>query len=251
MYDFSKQKAMLEATLLLLEDNGLKEVTALGGGTALASYYWNHRYSTDIDIFIYDENDKKHVLKESNWSDEVKSAMEEIGYTGNFKNHPIYTEISIDDDSKIQFFDVIKKSKIPYQKVTLWGKEILIDTVEEIIAKKIYYRGEKGNSRDLFDIAIALNKEPDILTRTTLKKDKICTLFETVSNIYSNQELKDLYLEEIQQMNPNSEYEFLAINSIEYLYLFLESICKAYDMGYTLSRQDYIDIENYVYSSLN
>lgn len=250
MYDFSKQKAMLEATLLLLEDNDLKDVTSLGGGTALASYYWNHRYSTDIDIFIYDEDDKKHLLKESTWSDEVKSAMEDIGYTGNFKNHPIYAEISIDDDSKIQFFDVIKKSEIPYQKVTLWGHEILIDTVEEIIAKKIYYRGDIGNSRDLFDIAIAFNKEPDVLTRTTLKKDKVITLFETVSNIYSNQELKNLYLEEIQQMNPNSEYEFLATNTIEYLYLFLESICGAYDMGHTLSSQDYIEIENYVYSSL-
>jgi len=85
MYDFSKQKAMLEATLLLLEDNGLKDVSALGGGTALASYYWNHRYSTDIDIFIYDEDDKKHLLKESTWSDEFKSAMEDIGYAGNLK----------------------------------------------------------------------------------------------------------------------------------------------------------------------
>lgn len=88
------------------------------------------------------------------------------------------------------------------------------------------------------------------MTRTTLKKDKISTLFETVSNIYNNQELKDLYLEEIRQMNPNSEYEFLAINTIEYLYLFLGNICGAYDMGHTLSSQDYIEIENYVYSSL-
>ena len=62
MYNFSKQKAMLEATLLLLKDNDLSEVSTLGGGTALASYYWNHRYSTDIDIFIYDKVDNKHLL---------------------------------------------------------------------------------------------------------------------------------------------------------------------------------------------
>ena len=42
MYDFSKQKAMLDVTLLLLEENNLSEVSTLGGGTALASYYWNH-----------------------------------------------------------------------------------------------------------------------------------------------------------------------------------------------------------------
>lgn len=152
------------------------------------------------------------------WSEKVKTAMKAIGYEGNFRKHPIYSEIIIDKNCKIQFFDVIKKSKTAYQKVNLWGHELLIDTVEEIIAKKIYYRADKGNSRDLFDIAIAFHKEPDILTRTLLKKEKIITLFETVTNIYNNQELKDLYLEEIKQMSPNEEYEFLALNSIEYLY---------------------------------
>lgn len=130
------------------------------------------------------------------------------------------------------------------------GHELLIDTVEEIIAKKIYYRADKGNSRDLFDIAIAFHKEPDILTKTLLKKDKIITLFETVSNIYSNQELKDLYLEEIEQMNPNKEYKFLALNTIEYLYNLLENICGAYDIPHELSSEEYIEIENYVYTSL-
>lgn len=250
MYNFSKQKAMLEATLLLLKDNDLSEVSTLGGGTALASYYWNHRYSTDIDIFIYDKVDKKHLLKESTWSEKVKTEMKSIGYDGNFRNHPIYSEIVIDENCKIQFFDVVKKSHIPYVKVSLWGHELLIDTVEEIIAKKIYYRADKGNSRDLFDIAIAFHKKPDILTKTLLKKDKVITLFETVSNIYNNQELKDLYLEEIHQINPNKEYDFLAMNTIEYLHNILVNICGAYDIAHDLSTEEYIEIENYVYTSL-
>ena len=250
MYNFSKQKAMLEATLLLLKDNDLSEVSTLGGGTALASYYWNHRYSTDIDIFIYDKVDKKHLLKESTWSEKVKTEMKSIGYDGNFRNHPIYSEMVIDENCKIQFFDVVKKSYIPYVKVSLWGHELLIDTVEEIIAKKIYYRADKGNSRDLFDIAIAFHKKPDILTKTLLKKDKVITLFETVSNIYNNQELKDLYLEEIHQINPNKEYDFLAMNTIEYLHNILVNICGAYDIAHDLSTEEYIEIENYVYTSL-
>ena len=250
MYNFSKQKAMLNATLLLLKDYDLSEVSTLGGGTALASYYWNHRYSTDIDIFIYDKVDKKHLLKESTWSEKVKTEMKSIGYDGNFRNHPIYSEIVIDENCKIQFFDVVKKSHIPYVKVSLWGHELLIDTVEEIIAKKIYYRADKGNSRDLFDIAIAFHKKPDILTKTLLKKDKVITLFETVSNIYNNQELKDLYLEEIHQINPNKEYDFLAMNTIEYLHNILVNICGAYDIAHDLSTEEYIEIENYVYTSL-
>ena len=250
MYDFSKQKAMLNATLLLLEENDLSNVSTLGGGTALAAYYWNHRYSTDIDIFIYDKIDKKHLLKDSTWSDKVKKSMKEIGYEGNFRSHPIYSEIIITDDCKIQFFDVIKKSKIAYKKANLWGHELLIDTVEEIIAKKIYYRADKGNSRDLFDIAIAFHKEPNILRKTTLKKEKVIALFETISNIINSSELKDLYLEEIKQMNPNKKYKFFAINTIEYLYDLLENICGAYNIQYELSSYEFIELENYVYKSL-
>ncbi len=78
MYDFSKQKAMLEVTLELLKENSLLEISSLGGGTALAGYYWNHRYSTDIDIFIYGNENKTHLLKPSNWSENIKSKMIDI-----------------------------------------------------------------------------------------------------------------------------------------------------------------------------
>ena len=45
-----------------LKENNLLEVSTLGGGTALAAYYLNHRYSTDIDIFIYAKENKTHLL---------------------------------------------------------------------------------------------------------------------------------------------------------------------------------------------
>ena len=176
--------------------------------------------------------------------------MKNIGFAGDFRSHPIYSEIVIDEDCKIQFFDVIPKSKVPYAKVRLWNHELLIDTVEEIIAKKIYYRAGNGNARDLFDIAIAFNKEPNILSKTTLKKEKIIVLFETVSNIFKKQELRDLYLEEIKQMNPNKKYKFLAVNTLEYLYGILENICGAYNLSYELTNEEYIEIENIVFLSL-
>ena len=157
MYNFSKQKIMLEVTLELLKENNLSNISSLGGGTALAAYYWNHRYSTDIDIFIYGNENKTQLLKPSDWSENIKSKMDSIGFNGNFRHNNIYTEIVIDKDSKIQFFDVVKKSKEPFCKANLWDKDIQIDTIEEIIAKKIYYRGDIGNSRDLFDIAISIH----------------------------------------------------------------------------------------------
>lgn len=53
MYDFQLQEEMLDISLELLRDVGIDAPSALGGGTALSAYYWQHRFSTDIDIFIY------------------------------------------------------------------------------------------------------------------------------------------------------------------------------------------------------
>ena len=250
MYDFSKQKAMLEVTLELLKENSLLEISSLGGGTALAGYYWNHRYSTDIDIFIYGNENKTHLLKPLNWSENIKSKMNYIGFTGNFRHNDIYTEIVIDKDSKIQFFDVVKKSKEPFCKANIWDKDIQIDTIEEIIAKKIYYRGDIGNSRDLFDIAIAVHENPIIFSKMILKKEKIIGLYKTLLNISNSEELKELYLHEIKQMNPNDKYDFLAKNTIIYLKNLLENVCASYDINYELSNNEYILIENEIYSNL-
>ncbi len=251
MYDFSKQKEMLAVTLDLLSQNNLLEISSLGGGTALAAFYFNHRYSTDIDIFIYAKENKTHLLKPSNWNLEIVDKMKILGFTGNFRHNDIYTEIVINQDSKIQFFDVIKKSQTPFQKINLWGYNFNIDTIEEIIAKKIYYRGDIGNSRDLFDISIAIHNDPTIFTKMILKKEKIQALYKTVLNISNNLELKNLYFQEIQQMNPNEKYDFLTKNTITYLKNLLENICASYEIDYELSSDEYILIENEVYESLD
>lgn len=251
MYDFFKQKEMLAVTLDLLAQNNLLEISSLGGGTALAAFYFNHRYSTDIDIFIYAKENKTHLLKPSNWNLEIVDKMKILGFTGNFRHNDIYTEIVINQDSKIQFFDVIKKSQTPFQKINLWGYDLNIDSIEEIIAKKIYYRGDIGNSRDLFDISIAIHNDPTIFTKMILKKEKIQALYKTVLNISNNLELKNLYFQEIQQMNPNEKYDFLSKNTITYLKNLLENICASYEINYELSSDEYILIENEVYESLD
>ena len=250
MYDFSKQKEMLDVTLDLLEQNNLLECSSLGGGTALAAYYFNHRYSTDIDIFIYADVNKTHLLKPSYWNTHINKKFESIGFTGNFRHNDIYTEIVINQDSKIQFFDVIKKSKEAFKKVDLWGYSLNLDSIEEIIAKKIHYRGDIGNSRDLFDIAIAIHNDPSIFTNMLLNKEKIKSLYKTIINISNNPELTNLYLHEIELMNPNKQYDFLSKHTILYLKNLLENICASHEINYELSNDEYILIENEIYDDL-
>lgn len=249
MYDFTLQKDMLKVSLELLREKGLEDISALGGGTALAAYYWNHRYSTDIDIFIYSQRKTIDKLRPNSWSDNIKTKMQTIGYIDDFKMHPIYTEFAINEDSKMQFFDVSNYTKNPYKKVNLWSIDVNVESIGEIIAKKIYYRSEKGNSRDLFDIALAIHKEPDILKNLKLNFSKIKTLHETINTIKNDMQLLSQYKNDITQMNPAKKYSILAFNTINYLSDFLDNYISAYNMGIELGKEELTTIEEIVYEN--
>ena len=250
MYDFEIQKNMLEAANYLLDKKEILNVSALGGGTALSAYYWNHRYSTDIDIFIHSKDDISMILRPKEWDSTFLDKLNKLGYDGDYKVHPIYTEIVIKDDYKIQFFSVEDKTKDPYQIVDLWGEKVQIESIQEIIAKKIYYRAHKGNARDLFDIAIAIHNNPLIFCELQVPIEKFKELFETVSKIKQNKELSKEYISEIELMNPNENYSFIAINTITYLSVFLENYCGAYDLGIELEESEYILIEDNIFTSI-
>jgi len=239
MYDFEIQKNMLLAANELLKSKDLLDVAALGGGTALSAYYWNHRYSTDIDIFVHSKQDITLLLRPKEWSVNFLQMLEKLGYNGDCKVHPVYTEIVIKDSYKIQFFSVEDKTRNPYHRVDLWGEKIQIESVEEIIAKKIFYRAHKGNARDLFDIAIAIHKKPSLFSDLLIPMEKFKELFATVSKIKHNGELQKEYIAEIKLMNPNEKYLALAMNTIEYLFVFLENYCGAHDFSIELNLDEY------------
>jgi len=151
----------------------------------------------------------------------------------------------------MQFFDVKVFTNNPYYEIKLWDMDLKIEIIEEIIAKKIHYRCHKGNARDLFDIALAIHKKPDILDYLgRVKYEKIDLLFETVLSIKNDKNLKSEYISEINEMNPNVEFNKLALMTIDYLHDFLENYCGAYNMGHKLDYEEYAQIENYVYTSL-
>jgi len=249
MYDFSIQEKMLKASLNLLEENNIMDISALGGGTALSAYYWGHRFSTDIDIFIYGDKDHKNLLRPNKWSQNIKDIMASLGYENDYKFQNIYAEFALDQDYKMQFFDVKQFTDTAYNKVELWGIYLNIEPIEEIVAKKIHYRCEKGNARDLFDIAIAINKSPDILNNLgRLKIERIELLLNTIVNIKDNDFLVNDYILEINKMNPTNKYLNIALNTINYLHDFLESYCGAYNMGMELSSEECHELENIIFN---
>jgi hypothetical protein len=49
-------------------------------------------------------------------------------------------------------------------------------------------------------------------------------------------------------MNPHQNFKELSLITIDYLHDFLESYCGAHNMGLTLDLEEYIQIEEYVYT---
>lgn len=83
MYDFKLQEEMLDISLALLKERGIKADCALGGGTALSAYYWQHRFSTDIDIFIHNgSKEDLNLIDPRKTSAAIKAQLIKINYRG-------------------------------------------------------------------------------------------------------------------------------------------------------------------------
>lgn len=231
MLDFSAQEKMLKAALLLARSCDVKSPCVFGGGTALSVYYWRHRFSTDIDIFIYIDGAEKalHKMRPTNWDTDTKEWLRKIGYGDDYKESGScfpghYLELAINPEEKIQFFETRAYTGIPYKEVLVLGQKTLIEPVEEIIAKKLFYRAHKANARDLFDIALAVHRDPGLLStilqggRVTL--EHIMILQAALDQIVENADARELYRHEIELMRPDREYAVLAQNAPAYLHDF-------------------------------
>ncbi len=251
MYDFTAQEKMLKVANNLLIEKELINVAAFGGGTALSAYYWNHRFSTDIDIFLYGEINYKEQLRESTWDNGIEKTFTDIGYKkGNMINHNKYLEFKITTEEKIQFLDVVKRTNNPYKQGNVFGVDMQIETINEIVAKKVFFRGNKGNSRDIFDIAVALHKNPFIFQEINTPLNKLEVFLEKLADIESNETLLEGYRKEILELKPANEYKIIAHIAVEYLLEYLNDYVYSVQIGQALSKEESTDIEKDIYNEL-
>lgn len=228
MHDFLIQQQLLNAALELLHEKNITAF-AFGGGTALSAFYWQHRYSTDIDIFLYPDGstDRLNRLRRD-WSESIESLFSSLGYTGTIRAPGYYLELTIDEQSKIQFFDVNPYTQIPYTLEHFWEHTLNIETPAEIIAKKIHYRGNKGHPRDIFDIAVALHRDPILFSNLTslgkISEDDLNILYSVLSDICDDKERMASYQRDIRAIKPHPDYHMLSIGAPEYLTDFIGTL---------------------------
>ena len=133
-----------------------------GGGTALAMYYFQHRLSFDIDLFVTDVQ-VLNYLSPKHWIEE----------TANF-NSSKYIDLSnhirvLENKNNIKIDVLVSQGGsadfLLDDSKTLFTETIYVESVKDIIAKKIVYRRNNNLTRDIIDIAIAVTQEDDFLSK--------------------------------------------------------------------------------------
>jgi hypothetical protein len=126
----------------------------LGGGTALLLQI-DHRESHDVDIFLSDPQLLAFLDPQKH---DFKFEIRPIDYHG---DGATFQKLAFKDVGEIDFIVGQAMTSSPTIQTTIEGEATLLETIPEIIAKKIYYRGSSIKPRDIFDIAAAGEQHAD------------------------------------------------------------------------------------------
>jgi predicted nucleotidyltransferase component of viral defense system len=143
---------------LLLIDSASKNGAALddwsfGGGTVLMRRH-HHRFSKDIDIFVSDPQCLPYLSPRLN--DKAESL------TSDYVEQAGFLKLNF-QEGEIDFVASAPLTENATVVEILFGREVLVETSSEIIAKKVWHRGDQFTARDIFDLALVAEKEPEAL----------------------------------------------------------------------------------------
>ncbi len=150
---------------------------SFGGGTAMMIQI-GHRESHDVDIFI-DDGQILGFLDPAKVDIHFKEQPADYGGDG-----ARYQKFAFTDIGEIDFIASGHLTDEPFVVRDLEGREVKLETIPEIITKKVYHRGNEAKPRDVFDIAAAarshrpevvasLKGYPAEVTKTLERLDKL------------------------------------------------------------------------------
>lgn len=124
-----------------------------GGGTVLMLRH-GHRLSKDIDLFVPDPqylgfvNPRLSELAADLCLDYVEAAE--------------YIKL-LRAEGEIDVVAAPNLTANPWVLETINGRSVRVETDVEIVAKKMWHRGDRANARDLFDLALVVRTNPGAL----------------------------------------------------------------------------------------
>lgn len=173
-----------------------------GGGTALAIYYFQHRLSFDIDLFVTDVQvlnylSPKHWIEETNNFNNSKYIDLSNHIRVLEKKNNIKVDVLVTQDASTDY--LLDDSR------AIFSSDVYVESIEDIIAKKIIYRRNDNLTRDIIDIAISIKHADNILEKLFVA-EKINR--EDVQDLYNSIERLDreTFDEEIEIVAPFEKY---------------------------------------------
>lgn len=128
-----------------------------GGGTAMMLQI-GHRDSHDIDLFVSDPQYLPYLNPQTQ-AYQLRITPSDYETDG---AHAL--KIVFDGIGEIDFICCGTVTADPTRNVAVNGRNVLLETPAEIIAKKIVFRGTRLQPRDIFDIAAAsISLDEDVL----------------------------------------------------------------------------------------
>jgi len=99
--------------------------------------------------------------------------------------------------------------------LNIGGTAVKVETAAEIIAKKLWHRGDRATARDLFDLSLVIEKDPKALMKAAKFLNKNAEVF--ISQITSRAAVLKTQFNEIDTLNYKVSYEEAAKRSKEFL----------------------------------
>lgn len=154
-------QGLLQHAFTLIDEISLRGIQnpfwTFGGGTVLMLRH-RHRMSKDIDIFVPDPQYLGYV------SPRLSDVAETI--SDRYVEGPGYIKL-IRPEGEIDFVASSNLTRNPFEVWKLFGREVKVETSAEIVAKKLWHRGDRATARDLFDLALVIEREPEALSAAT------------------------------------------------------------------------------------
>lgn len=148
-----------------------------GGGTAMMLRI-GHRESHDVDIFLPEPQLLSFLdPQKRDFQFEIRPA----DYQGDGAR---FQKIAFKGVGEIDFIVGHAMTANPTTQAVVEGEATLLETVPEIIAKKIYYRGSSIKPRDIFDIAAAGEQHADsVIEALRSYRDEVEVTLKTIDKL--------------------------------------------------------------------
>jgi hypothetical protein len=175
-----------------------------GGGTAMMLQI-DHRESRDIDILLCDPQELPYLNPETH---DFDFEIWPNAYEGDGAHSLKFVFEGI---GEIDFIVAGARTSSPTTEANIEGETVLLETVPEIITKKIYYRALSIQPRDIFDIAAAVEQyEGPLIEALQAYRDKVGQALKTINELqptFVQRTMADLIIKDA--------YRGIATNALE------------------------------------